>query len=196
MGLEALPLREELEALVHHYYHLQQEHERANLDSAVRRRIEDRLLQVRERFDRLLEEWVPDEELREAWRRYIHHHGPPPDGPESIPRLVFRGVSEVSGSVVEVRGKGDELRMEVDGSLVERIAGEGDFAAGHFRRNHTEYHEVFAASEEALEALADFYEHGGPPPWEHASELLADGLIDVHFELTRRGRRALAAREA
>ena len=41
-------------------------------------------------------------------------------------------------------------------------------------------------------ALADFLERGESPPWEHASELLEDGLIDVHFALTPRGHRALA----
>jgi len=30
------------------------------------------------------------------------------------------------------------------------------------------------------------------PPWEYASELLDDGLIDVHFDLTPRGKRATA----
>jgi hypothetical protein len=49
-------------------------------------------------------------------------------------------------------------------------------------------------SDEALEALADFLDEGGSPPWEYASELLADGLVDVHLALTPRGHRALASR--
>lgn len=57
-----------------------------------------------------------------------------------------------------------------------------------------EFTETFEVSTEALDALADFSERGGNPPWEHASELLADGLIDVHFALPARGRRALAGR--
>lgn len=62
-----------------------------------------------------------------------------------------------------------------------------------WRLNGTEVEEVFGVSPEALQALAAFAERGGEPPWEHAAELLADGLIDVHFELTPRGKRALAA---
>jgi hypothetical protein len=152
---------------------------------------------VRERFDRLLEEWVPDEEVRQAWRDYLHHRRPEPDEPAAIRPLLFRGVSEVSGSVAEIRRKkGEELEVAVDGSLVERIVAEKDFAVVgppvRFRLNDNEFAETFSASPEALGALADFVEVGGRPPWEQASELLADGLIDVHFALTPRGRRALA----
>ncbi len=34
----------------------------------------------------------------------------------------------------------------------------------------------------------------GPPPWEHARELVAGGIVDTTFALTPRGRRALARR--
>jgi hypothetical protein len=62
--------------------------------------------------------------------------------------------------------------------------------------NENEYDEIFAASDEAVRALADFLERGESPPWEYASELLEDGLIDAHFDLTPRGHRALARRRA
>ena len=196
--LEPLPRREELQALVRYYHHLQNEHKRAPLESAMRRRIEDRLLDVRRRFDRVLEEWVPEEDLRHAWWEHLHNRAPEPSGPPEIRPLVFRGVSE-AGSVVEVRGKkGEELEVRVDGALSERIAGEKDFspvtAPLTFRLNETQAHETFTASPEALAALADFLDDGKPPPWDYASELLSDGLIDVHFALTPRGRRALASR--
>jgi hypothetical protein len=58
--------------------------------------------------------------------------------------------------------------------------------------NGNEFEEIFDVSPEALQALTEFVEREGNPAWEHAAELLADGLIDVHFELTPRGRRALA----
>ena len=194
--IEALPLREELDALVHHYYHLRNEHERADPESSTRRRLEDRMLEVRETFERLLEEWVPDPELQEAWREHIRNRGPAPPEPPAIRPLVYQGRSKVSGSIVEVRRKGDELLVEVDGTLLERVAAEKDLAeptpALRFRVNGTEFEETFNASPEALRSLADFLGQGGSPPWEHASELLADGLIDVHFDLTPRGRRALA----
>ncbi len=196
--LEALPTREELEALVRHYHHLQNEHKRAAPESSARRRLEERLLDVRRRFDRVLEEWVPEEELRTAWLEHLHNRAPLPSGPPAIRPLAFCGVTD-AGSVVEVRGgKGEELEVWIDGTLIERIAGEKDFSSVtpplSFRLNSTEAHETFTAPAEALDALADYVDDGKPPPWDFAAELLADGLIDVHFALTPRGRRALASR--
>jgi hypothetical protein len=194
--VETLPLHEELDALARHYHHLQVEHQKLQQGSSPRRHVEDKLLRVRQRIDRVLDEWVPDEELREAWRAYLEHHGPEPDGPAAIQPVVFRGRSDVTGSIVEIRGSGDELRVEVDGSLVERVAAERDFADTEpvvtFRLNDNDYREIFEVPAEALQALADFLDRGESPPWEHASELLADGLIDVHFALTPRGHRVLA----
>jgi hypothetical protein len=195
---EPLALREELQALVHHYRHLQNEHHRAPVESSLRRRIEERLLDVRERVDRLLEEWIEDEDLRNAWREHLHNRAPEPDGPEAIRPLVFRGVTE-AGSDVEVREKsGDELEVRIDGALIERIAAEEDFASTvtplRVRLDGFRAEETFSASAEALDALARFVESDDPPPWDFASELLADGLIDVHVALTPRGRRALAGK--
>jgi hypothetical protein len=197
--LEPLPRREELEALVRHYHHLQNEHERAAVESSTRRRIEERLLDVRQRFDRLLEEWVPEEELRRAWWEHLHHRAPVPSGPPAIRPLVFYGVTD-AGSVVEVRGKKDEeLEVRVDGVVTERVAAQKDLSSVtpplSFRADGIEAHETFTASPEALDALADFLDDGKPPPWDHASELLADGLIDTHFAVTPRGRRGLASRQ-
>jgi hypothetical protein len=196
--LEDMPLREELQALVHRYRHLKNEHNRAAPESSVRRRIEDELLDVRERFDRLLVEWIPDDELRSEWRAHIDNREPEPQSPGSSEPLVFAGRSEVSGSIVEIRGRPDELRVEVDGSLVERVVAAKDFSIttppAHFRLNGNAFEEIFSASDDALDALAAFLDGDGSPPWGYASELLADGLIDTHFDLTPRGRRALALR--
>jgi hypothetical protein len=195
---EPLALREELQALVRYYRHLQNEHHRAPVESSMRRRIEERLLDVRERVDRLLEEWVDDQELRSAWREHLHNRAPEPDGPEAIRPLVFRGVTE-AGSDVEVREQsGDELEVRIDGALIERIAAEEDFASTvtplRVRLDGFRAEETFSASAEAIDALARFVESDDPPPWDFASELLADGLIDVHVALTPRGRRALAGK--
>jgi hypothetical protein len=77
-------------------------------------------------------------------------------------------------------------------------AGEKDFASTapslSFRLNDSEAHEMFTASAAAFDALADYTDDGKPPPWDFAAELLADGLIDVQFALTPRGRRALTSR--
>lgn len=195
--LEALPRREELEALARYYHHVQNEHKRAHPEGGVRRRIERRLVRVVAQFERVLEEWVPEPDLRAAWRAFLHHRGPEPDGPAAIRRILFRGLSE-AGSLVEIRGKGEDLEVEVDGALFERIAGEKDFA-GHalteYRLEGVAVREIFEAAPSARRALATFCEEvGSPPPWDHASELLGDGLIDVHFDLTPRGRRALGQR--
>ena len=196
--VEELPRREVLQTLAGHYHHLQNEHKRAGVESGVRRRIEEQLLEVRERFDRLLEEWVPDAELRQAWREHLHNRVAAPAGPAAIRPLVFRGRSEAA-AVVEVRGKGgDELEVEIDGSVVARIAGEKDFTpvipTFRWRFDGVEFEELFDVSSEALDALADSLREDQPPPWEHATELLADGLIDTHAALKPRGRRALSRR--
>jgi hypothetical protein len=194
----ALPLREELAALVHHYQHLHNDLVHEKPEGSTHRELEDKLLDVRERFDRLLDEWVPDEELREQWREYIHGRRPEPEEPSGIEPLAFQGVDE-AGSVVQVRGQADEYQVWVDGSLQDRIAARKDLSVDtpvlHFRWDRKEIAETFNASEEALNALAAYRgEQDTSPPWEYASELLADGLIDVHFDLTPRGKRATAER--
>jgi hypothetical protein len=195
-GVPEFPRREVLETLARYYHHLEGEHERDEPESTRRRRHDQQLLEVREEFERLLQEWVPDEELQEAWRAYLRHRAPEPDGPPPIRSVAFRGVSEVSGSVVEVYEQGrDEFEVLVDGAPIGRVAAEKDFATTvpplHFRIGHTEFEETFSASSEARAAL-DALRRGDvdAPPWEYATELLADGLIDVHFALTPRGRRA------
>jgi hypothetical protein len=129
MKVASLPLHEELDALARHYHHLQVERQNAQPESSARRRLEDRLAHVRERLDRVLEEWVPEEDLRQAWHAYLEHHGPEPESPAAIQPVVFRGTSEVTGSIVEIRGSGDELRVEVDGALIERVSAQKDFSS-------------------------------------------------------------------
>jgi hypothetical protein len=197
LAVEALPRRELLETLAHWYRHLHNEHTSAAPGSSIRRRIEERLLDARERFDRMLDEWVPEPDLREAWRQHLHTHAPTPSGPPAIRPLVFRGTAEASGSVVEVRGRqGEELAVEIDGSLVERVAAAKDLAVGtppaRLRIDGFEFEETFGVSAEALEAFTDFLDDGDSPPWNYAEELLGDGLVDTHFAVTARGRRAIA----
>jgi hypothetical protein len=200
--ISRFPRREQLEALVAHYRHLQNEHHRAPVDSAPRRRIEEKLLDVRSRFERVLDEWVPEEELRRAWWEHLHNRAPEPDGPSEIRPLVFAGRSEVTGSIVEIRSKqADVLEVMVDGAPFERADADEDFSVTvppvKFRLNGNEFVELFSASPEALRALAEFLDmEGATPPWDYAPELLADGLIDTNFALTPRGRRALAVTAA
>ena len=140
--------------------------------------------------------FVHHEEVREQRREYIHGHRSEPDEPQGIDPLVFQGLTD-AGSIVQIRGKADEYQVWVDGSLQDRIATRKDLsvdtASLHFRWDGKELVEIFNASDEALRALADYRDDPAASlPSEYASELLADGLIDVHFDLTPRGRRALA----
>ena len=158
------------------------------------------MLDVRERFERILDEWVPDERLREEWGRYLEDGQPEPSGPPAIEPVVFRGVSEVTGSVVEIRAAGDELRVWIDGTLIERIVDDKAFTGTapdvRFKENDVEFRETFAASRESLRALRGVLDGESPPPWDFAQELLADGIVGVHLGLTPRGHRALATQAA
>jgi len=190
--------REELEALVRHYHHVESEHERAHPEGSVRRHLELRLDHDRRRFEHLLAEYVSDESTRGAWRDFLHHRGGEPSGPAAIRPVLFKGRSEV-GSVLEARGDpSGELDVEVDGQLVERLKGPtipiGEGRPAVFRVDRIEFREEFDAEPAALRALRRFRASGGDPPWEYTSALLADGLIDVDFALTARGRRALTQR--
>lgn len=198
MSVMTRACREELEALVRHYHHVESEHERAHPQGSVRRHLELRLDHDRRRFEHLLTEYVPDESARDAWRDFLHHRGGEPSGPPAIRPVVFKGRSQ-AGSLLEARrDPSGELVVEVDGQLMERVGGptirieEGRPAV--FWLDGTEFREAFYAGPSAVQALRRFRASGGDPPWDHASALLSDGLIDADFALTARGRRALAQR--
>jgi hypothetical protein len=108
--------------------------------------------------------------------------------------LVYKGRSE-AGSIIEVRSeRSGGLAVEVDGAVVQRLDAEQVPIARRrpavFRLDGVELRETFDADPDALRALNDFLSSGGTPPWQHTAALLADGLIDVNFSLTPRGRRA------
>lgn len=154
------------------------------------------------RFEQLLDEGAPDEELREAWRAHLHRGAPAPALPAAARPLVFRGRAETTGSVVEISKRTDgDYDVEVDGAVVERVAAELDFSGRATPRtfvlDRLVFQETFSASEPALEALDEFVAERAPqPPWRFAAELRADGLIDGHFGLTPRGHRALRAAQS
>lgn len=148
----------------------------------------------RQRVDHLLAEYVPDEDTCRAGRDFLHHRGGEPSGPPAIRPVVFKGRSK-AGSVLEAHHASGELVVEVDGQLVERLEGptipirQGRLAV--FGLDGTDFREEFDAEPGALRALRRFRASGGDPRWEHASALLADGLMDVDFALTARCRRSL-----
>lgn len=191
--------RDELEAIVSEFRHVLEEHRRAHVESAARRRFERRLQELDDELERLLLEWVRDEPTRRAWREHLHHDAPEPDEPVARRRLVFRGRSD-AGSVVEVREGNGDYDVLIDGCLAGRLApGRG---IGGRRVPHTlvfedlDFREIFAAPAPAREALRAFVAgEERRPPWRYAAELASDGLVDRHFALTPRGSRALAPPE-
>lgn len=190
--------RDELEAIVREVHHVREEHRRAHAEGGTRRRLGERLLEVEGDFERLLGEWVADEEARAAWRMHFYQGAPEPFEPAPGPPLVFRGRSG-SGSVVEVRERPDgDCAVEIDGCPVERVEAEVDFSSTHvphtFVLDSIVFRETFSVSREALAALREFVaERERRPPWPHAAELAGDGLVDRYFGLTARGRRVLAS---
>lgn len=192
--------RLELEQIVAEYHHLRAEHKRAGQESSLRRRMEARLEELERRFQRLLEEWVAEEHTRQAWLEHLHGSAPAPADPEPVAPLLFKGRSQ-AGSIVEVRERHDgACDVIVDGTLIERASAselkEERRAPLTFRAGGEEFREIFTAPAPALTAArAYFARPDGEPPWEHAVELAADGLIDHTFALTARGRRAFAATE-
>jgi len=175
--------------------------------SAAHRRLGQKMADLGERFERLVEHWVHEPELAEAWRRHLYDGSPPPDGPSLPDPPFFRGRTD-AGARIEVRraGQNSETAYEVfsDGALIARESG-----PWHLEAEALEPVTIAGqtcidsndASPEAIAALRAFVAgDGGEPPWRFARELHADGLIDIDFALTARGRRCLArasgAREA
>jgi hypothetical protein len=189
--------RDELETIVREAHHVREEHRRAHAEGAIRRQLGDRLNELEGDLERLLGEWVADAETTASWRRHLQEGAPEPFEPAPQASLVFLGRS-AAGSVAEVREAAEGgYTLEVDGCPVQRIEAELDFSgtcSPHtFVLDSLAFRETFAASPAALAALRAFAAAGGPrPPWPHAAELAADGLIERHFALTPRGRRALA----
>lgn len=177
--------------------HMKAEYRRTHPEGSGRRHMGARVSALEERFARLVSGWEPDEDRRVAWRDHLHAGGPAPAPTLATAPLVFRGVRS-GGSRVEVRERsGDDLDLIVDGVRAERLADKRMFAlppGGQVSLGGVTCREVFEAGAGAFAALRMYVEEPkGPPPWEHARELFEDGLIDVDFGLTPRGRRALAA---
>lgn len=189
--------RDELEALVAEYRHVRAQHGKARAGGRVRRHLERRLVRVDDRFEHLLTEVSADVEVRRAWLEHLRSGAPAPaEPPAAALPLLFRGRS-ATGSLVEVRERPDgDYTVVVDDAEVERIAAADDLAqtgaAVAVRVGSVSFDEVFGASPEALATLAGFVSApAGEPPYEHARELIAEGLVDRGFGLTPRGRRAL-----
>lgn len=147
-----------------------------------------------ERFERLLEHWVHDVQVREYWRAFFYHGAAEPEQPR-LASPPFRGTNE-AGAIVEVHESGvGGYDVLLDGAHVDHYEHPWDQHTDRFEPvviGEWTCQETFAAPEAAREAL-DFFV-GNPdsePPWHWAPALFEDGLIDSNFSLTLRGARAL-----
>jgi hypothetical protein len=188
--------------LVHEILHVHNEHARASA-TTIRRKLGARLLELEERFERVLTESVPDEALRHLWHEHLHQRAPAPAEPPGVRMILFRGRSEAGSEVVvhEAPGERDaqagDVTVEVDGAVVNQVRGldlRHEMEGWVFHTAGTgDFRETVVVSAETLEALRASVENPrGEPPWEHVRELAADGLVDRHFGLTPRGRRVLS----
>ena len=169
-----------LQTLARHYHHLQNEHKRRwRRERSATTRIEEQLLDVRERFDRLLEEWVPDSELQQAWRvSTLQTVSPRRLGQQRFVRWSSAaGQQAAAGSSRSRKGRRRSSRFEIDGSVVTRIAGEKDFTpvipSFRWRFHAVEFEELFDV-ERGLYVLADLLARSSPRRGRSA-ELLRTG---------------------
>jgi protein required for attachment to host cells len=149
-----------------------------------------------QRFERLLSQWVNDEELRERWRCHLHEGAPAPGEPLFTPPPLFKGLTP-SNAAIELRRASDGgYDIILDGAHAghETVPWhlDPDTAEPVLIGDHS-CREVFDAPAQAIDELEAFLPtSGATPPWRWARELMEDGLIDADFALTPRGRRCLA----
>lgn len=180
---------EELRKIVREYRHTRDEHTREGESGSWRRRQRAQLSDLETRFEQILSHWFPDESIRAQWREHLFRAATEPPPVHEVPRL-YRGRSE-TGSIMEVfETEAGEWEYIVDGTVADRRTGRKSTEAT-VRLGGQMFQEAFYAPAEALEALRTHVaeQPAGGPPWEWAPELFADGLIDLNFSLTERGRR-------
>ncbi len=180
---------DELRKITDEYRHIQGEHEREGESGSWRRRQKAQLSDLETRFEQILDRWFQDESIREQWREHLFRAGAEPGPVHSAPRL-YRGQSE-SGSIMEIcETESGDWEYIVDGTVAKRGPAPKSTDSVVPLGGQT-FEEVFDAPPAALEVLRAYVaeQPSGGPPWEWASQLFADGLIDLNFSLTERGQR-------
>jgi len=180
---------DELRRIASDYRHIQGEHEREGESGSWRRRQKAHLSDLETRLEHSLDHWFRDETTRAQWREHFFRAAAEPAPIYDVPRL-YRGRSE-SGSVVDVlETQSGEREYIIDGTVAERRKA-GKSTEATVRLGGQTFQETFDAPAEALEVLRTYIaeQPSGGPPWEWASELFANGLIDMNFSLTERGQR-------
>jgi protein required for attachment to host cells len=184
-----------LVALAREFHHVQQEHGREGVQGTTRRGLEAKMQRLVVRFEALLDHWVTDGSLRDAWMRHLYQGDPAPDEPRFPAPLLFKGATE-AGGIIEIRRAADGFHdVLLDGAVIrhEEVPWHLDSdLIGPVQIGERTCVEVFAAPAEAVDALATFLSTPeAEPPRAWARALLEDGLIGPDFELTPRGQRRL-----
>ena len=185
-----------LRELASNYRHLKGEHRREGEQGNWRRHLEKQMEELEQKFETLLARWVPDKESQTIWHNYLHRGGSVPEDALVREVPVFLGRSRLN-SLIEVResDQGD-YEVMVDGTQVQRLPPTFSFGDSPYRTLslvNQEWTEITLVSEPALQALKHYVEFStGTPPWQWARMLYTDGLIDLNFGLTSRGRRVLS----
>jgi hypothetical protein len=183
----------ELTKVAREFHHVQGEHAREGVAGSWRRRQRSRMEELEEKFETLVVRWVPDATEQMRWREHLYRGAEQPQASVSGSQPLFRGGSEL-GSTMVIRETEDEQQWIVDGNVVDRRPLRQPVVVP-VSHNGSEFHELFEAAPEALEALLDHAERRtDEPPWAFARALYDDGLIDSNFGLTARGRRYRDAR--
>lgn len=186
---------DQLESIVAEFRHLRGEFRNESEIGSWRRTHGAQLGDLERRFETLLSRWVDEESRRAAWRRHLHEGASAPDDDLEPTPPIYLGSAE-NGSQIVVRPRdGRECDVFVDGKRVDSVSIRFNFGThqSRLRLADREWEEESRAPSTALEALRRHTAHAhGEPPWEWARALFADGLIDVNFSLTDRGRRFMS----
>ncbi len=187
---------DQLRELASEYRHLKGEHRREGEQGTWRRHLEKQMEELEQKFETLLARWIPDKESQTIWHNYLHKGGSVPEDDLGRKVPVFLGRSRLN-SVIEVRESDQEdYEVLVDDTQVQRLPRSFSFDDSAHRTVslvNQEWTEITQVSSPALQALKQYVELStGTPPWQWARMLYTDGLIDLNFGLTARGRRLLS----
>lgn len=185
---------DQLQEIAADFRHLRGEYRHEGEQGSWRRDLGARLDELEQQFETLLSKWIPDEETRKAWHRHFHDGGPAPaDDLERMPP-VFVGRSEIGSQIAICSSADGDYDLIIDADKVGRAPATllEDYQAAHIHLVDQDWVEITQSPEPALKALRQYMAApSGEPPWQWARTLFSDGLIDVNFALTPRGRRLL-----
>jgi len=182
---------EMLKEIAHRYHHFKQENKHKGPVSSRNRQHQQVLRQLERDFESVVDRWVRDDRLHDAWLAHFYHFAPAPRGPLMPKPPLFRG-RDRAGRSAELIPAEDSYELIIEGKPVQRLA-RVRLPGRRLRALNVsgdEFEETFAASAEARAALREYTENPERgAPWQHLGDLYSDGIVDPNFALTSRGRR-------